>query len=743
MAVVALPTTAGALFVASVQGSFGAFESEDVLEAFLSHAYVASSWKNVNQLAQLKRVSKFFRFAIVCQLTSNKSWRAPVIVAAKKFALHMDDFLVKHEYVVFFDTMRLTRIESRVQIKALCALDTHMKKAACMAVLQKKTHKDSPPGRCKVIAEVIQFHNKANGIVKTGLAILLRLVKDEQIAAKYYDCIICAVVDAMCNFPEDRSMQYAAVETLYLICKRRSAPNFNINKSTHYATVYILAAMLMFPEDEDFQVRGVAVLKETTASKWCWQPKRTVKDGKKDLVDVVWEETVENVLLRIMHTHKTSQKMAVDGCQVLAQMANNNLDNLTKMRKLTATMLNWMQMFAAGRNLHAAAMMPVTAMGVRNFSYETTGPHQLNQNFFGEAGAIQLMLAGLHSYARSLFAWPIMTASTVIQALDAVCRNHFINTTRFIHARGVNVIIRAAFASTMNPDTVNGINFSGSTFTSTFAMLKNILSHTERKRKNCANGQELCPENPVDETETTSMPFLHVLSGKFANTCNKQVCSRQEYSVTQLAVLCLKAAVRCLRDNSKHQKPSETLVLLCLELLGVCMLSPVGMKEMRDNGVQVVLLLLKHNAAKKFGNLTIDVACMQVLSTAASRSRMLPLYDGLLEVAMGVPGHFEGIHVKISEKNKTNPEYVVATFRAKHAVVTLRTALVRMQIKECMHLLLAAADDDGDKAEIMKHTRVRVGIQEEVAHKINQAESQIVNSQFFSAFLLVCTFVCL
>ena len=69
-------------------------------------------------------------------------------------------------------------------------------------------------------------------------------------------CTICAVVDAMCNFPNDQSMQYTTVDMLHSICKKRGAPNFNIHRSTHYATAYILAAMLMFPEDEEFQVRN-------------------------------------------------------------------------------------------------------------------------------------------------------------------------------------------------------------------------------------------------------------------------------------------------------------------------------------------------------------------------------------------------------------------------------------------------------------------------------------------------------
>jgi len=421
--------------------------------------------------------------------------------------------------------------------------------------------------------------------------------------------------------------------------------------------------------------------------------------------------------------------MAVDGCQVLVQMAKNNLCNLTKMRKLTASMVNWMQMFAAGRNLHAAAMMTVTALGVCNFSFENTSPHKLNQNFFGEAGAIQLMLAGLHSYARSLFAWPMTTAATVVQALDAVCRDHFINTTSFIQARRVHVIIRAAFATTMKPDTVNGINFSSQTFANTFAMIKNILSHTDRKRKNCADGLLLPSEQLEDANAPANMPFLNLLSVKFANTCNKQVCSWQQYTITQLAVLCLKAAVRGLEEKTKTQKPSDALVEICLEMLCICMLAPAGMAEMRENGVQVVIILLQMNAAKKTGSLSIDIACTQVLAMAASRSRMLSLHDGLLAAAMGVPGPSDGIHVRVSAKTQKDPEFAASACRAKHAVVKLRIALVRMQIKECMHLLLPAATDQVDTVEITKHIRVRVGSQEEHPCKMRDGESHTVNTQ--------------
>jgi len=120
---------------------------------------------------------------------------------------------------------------------------------------------------------------------------------------------------------------------------------------------------------------------------------------------------------------------------------------------------------------------------------------------------------------------------------------------------------------------------------------------------------------------------------------------------------------------------------------------------------------------------------------------MLFLHDGPLEAAMGVPGPFEGIHVKISGKTKKDPEFAASAFRAKHVVVTLRIALVRMQIKECMHLLLPAAKDQVDTVEIMKHIRVRVGSQEEVPHKMLDVESQTVNTRCCSGGMLVCAFL--
>jgi len=91
----------------------------------------------------------------------------------------MDEFLAKHDYAGFFDSMRLTRIESQVQVKVLCALETHMKEATYMAKLQKIDPSGPIPGRCNVIAEVIQFHNKVSDTVRTGLGILLKLAKDE------------------------------------------------------------------------------------------------------------------------------------------------------------------------------------------------------------------------------------------------------------------------------------------------------------------------------------------------------------------------------------------------------------------------------------------------------------------------------------------------------------------------------------------------------------------------------------
>jgi len=723
-----------------VSNPYGAFQCEDVVEAFLSHAYRAASWKDVNEICQLKRVCKLFQVAIVRQLSADKTWLAPVSTEAHNYGLEIDELLARNAYVDFFDGMRCARINLAVQEKALIALDAHIKEPACMAVLNEKVPGNPPLRRCCVIAEVLHFHRNEIEIVKMGLGVVLKLLPKEAVSQKHYACISSAVIDAMYTFPADRTIQADTVDILHVICKQRPSPNAMLNHSPHDTVAHVLAGMRMFADDEEFQVRGIYVIKEAAASNWKRQLKPLHREDRGELVDAVWKETVENVMLQVMHTHKRSHKIAVDGCHALAQMAVNNLHELTKMRKLIASIVNWMQMFAAGRNLHASAMMPATALGVRNFSRNSGGVHVQNQQFFGEAGVVQLMLAGLNSYAKSLFPWPMRTATVVIQALDAVCLDNLINTKRFIDANGVGIMMRAAFSCALLHNEISSINFSDTTWMATFVMMKNILSHKERKRKNCGTNQVFCGETFDEATTTTSMPFLSLVCKKFSNTARTDMLSRKEYTLTELIVLCLITYIQCIQEKSKHQKPSDSIVHLCLTLLLLCMQTPMGMMEMRKIGITIVMRLKLVNAQKKISCFVIDVGCMEVLAMAASRTRMHDLRSGLFEIAKGTPWHLDGLCVKIPDKLKKTNEYVEGALRAQRAVATLRIALVRMQIKECMHLLLAAADDKADKAEIMKHTRIRVGSQEEVPREMTSAESQLVSSHFCNIHCCVVIF---
>jgi len=699
---------------------YGAFECEDVVEAFLSHAYQAASWKNVNKLCQLKRVCKLFQVTIVRQLSTDKTWLSPVSTEALIYATTIDELLAKHAYVDFFDGMRCARIDLVVQQKAFIALDAHTKEPACLAALNNRVPNNPPLWRCCVIAEVLQFHRNEIEIVKMGLGIVSKLLPNEAVSQKHFACISSAVVDAMYMFPSDITIQAVTVDILHAICKKRPSPNGMLNHSAHDTVAHVLAAMRMFANDTDFQARGIYVVREAAASDWTRQLKPPYRVDKNELVDAVWKESVENALLQVIHTHKGSHKITVNGCHALAHMAVNNLHTLTKMRKLIASIVNWMQMFAAGRSLPACAMMPVTALGVRNFARNSDGAHAQNQQFFGDAGVVELLLAGLNSYAKSLFTWPMSTATVVVEALDAVCLNNLINTKRLINANGVSIIMRAGFSCTLMHGAISSINFSSTTWMAILVMMTNILSQKDRKRKNSGD------ETFNKATTTTSMPFLSLVCKKFLNTSRTDVCGRKEYALTELIILCLITYMQCIREKSKHQKPSDAMVQVCLDLLKLCMHAPMGMLEMRKIGITIVMRLKTVNSQKKISCFVIDVGCMEVLAMAASRTRMHVLHNGLLEIARGTPGHLDGLCVKIPDKCKNTSKYVDYALRAQRGFVTLRIALVRMQTKECMHLLLAAAVDAADKSEIMKHTRIRADSQEEVPREMTSAESQIV-----------------
>jgi len=144
--------------VVGVSTPYSAFECEDVVEAFLLHAYHAASWKDVNDICQLKQVCKLFETAIVRQLSADKTWLAPVSTEALKYGLVIDNLLAKHSYVDFFDGMRCARINLMVQEQALTSLDAHTKEPACMAALKAEVPGNPPLLRSNVIAEVVHFH---------------------------------------------------------------------------------------------------------------------------------------------------------------------------------------------------------------------------------------------------------------------------------------------------------------------------------------------------------------------------------------------------------------------------------------------------------------------------------------------------------------------------------------------------------------------------------------------------------
>jgi len=332
------------------------------------------------------------------------------------------------------------------------------------------------------------------------------------------------------------------------------------------------------------------------------------------------------------------------------------------------------------------------------------------------------------------------TAAVVIQALDAMYFNNYANTKSFVNANGVGIMMRAAFSPALLHNEAISTDFSSPVWMAALKMMKNMMTHRDRKRKIGPSTPGLSAASYEEAATALSMPFLHLVKNKFSNTARTDTLTRTEYTLTELIIMCLVTYMQCIRDKSKHHRPSDTIVCLCLSMLQTCMLAPVGMAEMRKIGITIVVNLKRANGGKKISSFAMDVACLEVIAMALSRTRMHDLDSGLFEITESVPGCLDGLCVKITDKMKQSNECVDGALRAQRGIETLRVALVRMQIKECMHLLLVAADDESDRIEIMKHTRVRIGSQEEVPCEMTHGESKIVSRCFRCMFFLYCRF---
>jgi len=99
---------------------------------------------------------------------------------------------------------------------------------------------------------------------------------------------------------------------------------------------------------------------------------------------------------------------------------------------------------------------------------------------------------------------------------------------------------------------------------------------------------------------------------------------------------------------------------------------------------------------------------MKVLAIAITRSHLVLLCDALLSVAVRTPGMLDGMQIKVPAKQVRNPEYITGVHIAKHFVDKLRKGLLRMQLKESMHNMLAKASDidENNKNEMKRQTFV-------------------------------------
>ena len=76
--------------------------------------------------------------------------------------------------------------------------------------------------------------------------------------------------------------------------------------------------------------------------------------------------------------------------------------------------------------------------------------------------------------------------------------------------------------------------------------------------------------------------------------------------------------------------------------------------HMGDSGVESVLALKTQNAAKTRSCLEMDVLCVEVLTVAACRTRMLALHSGLFEVLVNMREDISFLHAQLDANERAN-----------------------------------------------------------------------------------------
>jgi hypothetical protein len=728
------------------------FQDVDTVQAFLTHGYVSSSHAHVNQMGRLSSINKLFQRAVKSQLSKNTDWLQPATLQADMFKLRIDDDIAETKYLEFFDGVHAARIIPAVLQKALCAMHKHMQTDAVvrrMQVFDNNAIAAEASQRCRIVASVMHYHCDETAIVLHGATILGRLLGNDRVLPIHFPQIAATLIAALQRYSHRNCVASEIIITaLFMFVEKRPLAADACCLADGDVVAYVFAGMRENRTEDKFQKLGLElVMKLTASSKWLRGTRPRARGTRNEFVDAVWLQGVENRLVQVMHEQQNVDAVRVSGCHALANMGCNNLREMKNTKELALDIVNFMQMYASGRCLHATAMASATALCVKAFSYDASGAHVQNQNLFLSAGVLPMMLAAVNSYARGSVHWPMMTAVAFVQGLDAMCRDNYPGTARFINANGIGIIIFGAFYLQMSTEG-NIINFKSEIWAGTFVMLYQILSHRVKKRptedgdpqsnssskkirastassaEERAGAADTTPiatststtvgvgaavhqgqDQNANSTDTHTMPFLNQISKKFFNTFQVKHAKREAFGITDLALLCIADKVNPAK--SRALRATDSVVQQCLELLCICMLKRAGIQRMVLDGIETILQLKAQNAAQTRKCVITDVLCMKVLAIAITRSLNVNFDQctALLSVAMRTVGMPDGMQVKVPAKQIDNPKFIDGVRTAQHFVNKLRNGLLRIVLRQSMLGLLKRGTDidEADRTEMKRH----------------------------------------
>jgi len=628
---------------ASAFASLGQFVTEDIVDGFIQSSYTPTD-ASVMELCKLMGVCKVFRTAVKRQLADERGWLRLLKCESVAFESNVPQMLQNGEYDVFFDGLRRFRILPNATFHHL----------AFKALIE---HTLATPGenRASAVVSVMRYHRHNLNVRRFGCGLLLRLQEQEIVPQGEVMREAAVIVDAMAESPSEANLQNHGVRCLARMIHQMVVVPPMLTQETMceklcYTEGYDVIALILWGmsrnrNQEAWQDQVMFFLLRL-APYWRFDPAAAALLPPTSTCAAVYKVGVDKCVLQTMQIFKDNTAIQENACLFLAELALHNLVHLTNPRTVVATITSAMIMNGVS-TAHSVAMVSATALCVDRFSYDhkLKTRNAIHQDMFVTGGTMALLLSALHDYTRGRVFWSARVLHNVIGALDSLCIDNIENTLRFARANGMPIVVKAFFRAPLQLKSMGSCAI--------FALFEHIVA-------------AIVPRDDNDHTDKGAIRcLLPLLSKKFYTEVGGGA-HKTQHSLVEIVLI-------VIRDNTQQQL-NDDLVQRALRILCSCMQQKTGVEQVvLHGGIADVLALMNSDWKRRNKHPEMRAGCLKVLATAASKYTLLPLHDGLLEFAF----------TTTCPPWLKSPDYDDDLHR-------LRTAVVRIQARECIDLILAA-----------------------------------------------------